>query len=323
MNLAEIIGELKKKRPTIRDTSAKQYRSVLRGLHQQMKGNKDISGLDFLKDTESVMELIGKKELTTAKNYLTGIVVMLKIFPQKYENEIEKYSDELYARTKQYKDFIDTQKKTKKQEANWASWKDIINILNRLNSEIKLKKLRTKENLTKKERSLVQLHLILSLYTLNAPVRSSPYADTKIITQKAYKKLSKEEEADHNWLVVGSRQKKLFIINKYKTSRTYGRRVIEVSRRLSRILTAWLKINKGEWLLTKQNGEKMTSNNVTKALNTIFDRYGKGKISTSMLRHIYITKELTEKPMAREEKKELATQMGHSTATQEDYAKFK
>ena len=126
--------------------------------------------------------------------------------------------------------------------------------------------MRTKTNLNRKEKNLVQEHLILALYTLNAPVRSSPYADCKIIKLKAYKKLSKADEEKHNWLVVGSRQK-LFIINKYKTSKAYGQRIIKVSNKLNRILNAWMRIHDCEWLLCKQNGQKMTSNNICQIKN--------------------------------------------------------
>ena len=314
-----ILAEIKKQRPNIRDTSLRQYNSVIQNLHKAVNGTAAFKDLDFLKQRKRVMEIVNSKAKTTAKNYLTAIVVVLKLFPKRYEQEIKAYTDILYERIADYKKFIDSQQKTKKQEENWLDWPEVIKVLNKLNKEITDKGIRKKDNPNKKEKDLLQQHLILSLYTLQAPVRSSPYADTKVITQKAYKKLGEKQEEAHNWLVVGSRQK-MFVINQYKTSKAYGKRTIKVSNKLNRILNAWLRIHKDEYLLTKQNGTKMTSNNITKSLNKIFKRYGKGNISSSMLRHIFLSYEMKD-DSARLKKQKLAEDMGHSVSTQEDYVK--
>jgi len=317
-----ILGKLREEKPNIRETSLRQYNSVIKSLHKALKGTTAFNDLDFLKEHKQVMKVVNTKAKTTAKNYLTAIVVVLKLFPKRYERDIKVYTETLYERIAEYKKFIDSQQKTQKQEDNWLEWREVIKVLNKLNKEITDKGIRKKtaQGITAKEKDLLQQHLILSLYTLQAPVRSSPYADTKIIAQKAYKKLSDKQEEAHNWLVVGNRQKQ-FVLNQYKTSKAYGKRTIKVSNKLNRILNAWLRIHKEEYLLTKRNGSKLNSNNITKYLNKVFRRYGyKKNISSSMLRHIFLSHEMKD-DKARVKKQELAKAMGHSVATQEDYVK--
>ena len=62
----------------------------------------------------------------------------------------------------------------------------------------------------------------------------------------------------------------------------------------------------------------MTSNGLTKYLNKTFEPSGKNNISSSMIRHIFITDKF---PPQLKEKEEVASKMGHSVAQQELYAK--
>ena len=63
----------------------------------------------------------------------------------------------------------------------------------------------------------------------------------------------------------------------------------------------------------------MTPNGLTKYLNKTFEPTGKKNISSTMLRHIYISEKLGGPTL--KEKKALADKMGHSVATQEIYKK--
>ena len=63
----------------------------------------------------------------------------------------------------------------------------------------------------------------------------------------------------------------------------------------------------------------MTPNGLTKYLNKTFEPTGKKNISSTMLRHIYITEKLGGPSI--KEKKELADKMCHSVVQQEMYKK--
>ena len=83
-------------------------------------------------------------------------------------------------------------------------------------------------------------------------------------------------------------------------------------------MNIWLKYNKSPYLILNSKGEKISPNSLTKLLIKVFEPSGK-KISSSMLRHIYITEKF---PPQTDEKTELAEKMLHSKQVQSDiYAK--
>ena len=72
--------------------------------------------------------------------------------------------------------------------------------------------------------------------------------------------------------------------------------------------------------MKNSRGGPMTPNGLTKFLNKTFSIIGKDNISSTMLRHIYISKKLDKSPYL-EEKEQIAMKMGHSINTQELYRK--
>ena len=78
-----------------------------------------------------------------------------------------------------------------------------------------------------------------------------------------------------------------------------------------------MKINDGDYMLFSTNGNKLTSPQVSRMLNKIFD----GKhISVDMLRHIYLSNVYKDVPPIKE-MEQLASDMGHSVETAMNYVK--
>ena len=69
-------------------------------------------------------------------------------------------------------------------------------------------------------------------------------------------------------------------------------------------------------MLYSTNGNKLTSPQVTRILNKVFGK----NISTSMLRHIYLTDAYKNIP-ALNEMQNIATDMAHSVSTAMEYIK--
>lgn len=90
---------------------------------------------------------------------------------------------------------------------------------------------------------------------------------------------------------------------------------MKVNDTLQSILAKYIKdfkLEDDDYLLFPEDNERKSSSIITKELNKIFGK----KVSSSMLRHSYITSELGPKI---EELKEIADDMGHSTSTQSEY----
>ena len=99
----------------------------------------------------------------------------------------------------------------------------------------------------------------------------------------------------------------------------YGLKKINLGNKLNSVINIYQKFNPGEYLIYNSRGEAMTPNGLTKYLNKIFEPTGKKNISSTMLRHIYISEKLGGPTL--KEKMELADKMGHSVSTQETYKK--
>ena len=104
--------------------------------------------------------------------------------------------------------------------------------------------------------------------------------------------------------------------NVYKTDSTYGLQVLDVPKELNVILKKWIKMSKNDYMLYSSNGNKLSSPQITRILNKVFDK----KISTSMLRHIYLTNAYKDVP-ALNKMETLAQDMGHSVKTAMEYIK--
>ena len=70
--------------------------------------------------------------------------------------------------------------------------------------------------------------------------------------------------------------------NTYKTSSVYGQQIVDIPKILFPFVKKWVKINLTNYFLFSSNMNSITSSQVNKMLNKIFD----GKhISTDILRH--------------------------------------
>jgi integrase len=139
-----------------------------------------------------------------------------------------------------------------------------------------------------------------------------------------YVVLNEPDDATKNYYVLGEQK---FVFNKYKTSKTYGKQVVNVPNNpdapLADTLAIFLKhhpLNKGKItkktefrMLVKQDGSPINSvNSITRILNRIFGK----KIGSSMLRHSYLTSKYGDQ---KDEMTEDSKAMGHSISQQRDY----
>ena len=116
------------------------------------------------------------------------------------------------------------------------------------------------------------------------------------------------------------RDKYYFIINKWKTKKDEtDRRRIDVPADIKKVLKLLIKKQKGDYLFTNKNGTPLKRNGLTKYLQGIFKKfYPEKNISTSMLRHIYLTSKYGD---VKEEMKKDAELLAHSVEQQKSYIK--
>jgi hypothetical protein len=110
--------------------------------------------------------------------------------------------------------------------------------------------------------------------------------------------------------------KGVFVFNVYKTAKVYKQQVIQVPKDLKVILNKWLKVNPTKYMLFNQKQEKLVSPNIATRLNEIFGK----KISTSALRHIFISDKYKNMPSL-ESLQETASKLGNSVPQMLQYIK--
>jgi hypothetical protein len=136
------------------------------------------------------------------------------------------------------------------------------------------------------------------------PRRSKDFVDFKI------KNIDKDKD---NYM-----EKNTFVFNSYKTSKFYGKQVVQIPVKLRNIIQRWMKINPTEYLFFDSNFNQLSSVKLNQRLNKIF---GGMKVSVNMLRHAYLTDKYSDTLNQQKEMKETMNKMGSSLQQADVYIK--
>jgi len=242
-----------------------------------LNGKKKFLSLSFLRNHQDIIKYMNENlSVATRKTYAGTISSVLKLKPSKSnEKLIEIYTS--FINDDDMTEYKTQQsEKSMKQKENWISQDAIMKIKNELSSEaIKISK---KSEVNRKEYDILLRNMLLSLYVNMPPRRASDYA---------LMKYSNGGDTKFNYYT----DKNMMIFNNYKTSKTYGKQEIDVSKNkpLLKDMKMYLKHRKSngaDMLITKYNGIAFNAvNDITRTLNTIFGK----NISTNMLRNIYVS----------------------------------
>ena len=292
----DIKKTIQKARSNIKENSLNAYLSNIRKVFKEVFNNDiDIKHFNKFVKVKKYLETLTP---STRKNVMTAIMVLLKAFNTKKAtlNKYEKYFKELI---NDYENNYDKQTKSEKENKNWITQKELQNKIKELEDKIYKYDM---SKLTKSQEDIIQQHLLLLLYTEIPPMRND-YAQMKVYHEKEVK--------GENYIHL---KKKVIILNKYKTSKTYGEKEIDIPDKIIKIIKRWIDITGNEYLLINiRDRNPMTNNGLTKYLNKIFKPK---KVSTTLLRKLYLSEKY---PVVHDRKdmKKDAYIMGHSLDTQQ------
>jgi len=264
---------------------------------KKLNNNQEIKNLNFLKNTESILEEINSKKDNTKRTYLISIVSALKESNSKPHKKLyDFYYPYLEELNKSLKD--NTSMKEKEIE-NWITEEELKEITDKCD-EI-LEEIKGKRKLTPEQYDKLLNCLILSLFTKTPPRRNLDYIEMIVDVP--------QENKTTNYYHKGK-----FYFNRFKTQKTYQQQVIDVPSNLDEIIKLYLKHKPNEtkdFLVRYDHRPLKTSTDMTRILNKIFDK----KISASMLRKLYLTNKY-EKVMG--ELEQDTKKMGTSVNTAKD-----
>ena len=278
--------DISKSRPNLKPNTVKQYVVNLK----KLKKIYDTDNYDFLKKPEDVMNKLSDLHYLSQRNILNAVVVLLMALndKEKYDDLLEEYGklrDELNDK------YSEEQKSgviSEKQSKNFSTIEDVYEMINKMADELKPLKKKSKDNISKKEMQLLQAYTLFNIYA-RMPFRND-VAGMEAINQAQYKKLSDQEKKENNYLVIPSKGKIYFVLNKYKTAKKYEELDLPIEDpNLRKILRYYLKMNGMGVLFKTSTGKPLTRIELSKVLLKYSEKYMKKKISTTLLRKIYLS----------------------------------
>ncbi len=278
-NFLEII---KKNRPLLSSNSIKTYMSGIRKI-QSICGIELSTPEDLIKEKEKIVECLQEKTTPIVrKSKIAALIVILD------DKEIE-HSEDLKSALVFYRKIMnedadtvrkkdESQEMSDKQKENLISQNEVVKVYEEVKAQAKpLMKL---SKLNKSQFQTLQQYVLLSLYVLIPPRRSTDYAVFKIRNW---------DDKDDNYMINFNKNKtktlSSFVFNTYKNSTRLGRQVIEIPKPLEKIIDIWKTFNKSDYLLVNTAGNPITQSKIAYWLNEIFGK----NISSGMLRHIFIS----------------------------------
>jgi len=293
--MEKLTERLKENKPNISASSIKTYCSLLKSFFNKHHPKDTDLNINWFDKEEELIALLSEKPASTRKTTYAALIAISK--------DNEKYKKALMNDGKTYQEFIDTQTKTDKQEENWKTFDEVKQIYESAYDAVK-PLLKKKTELDAKEYNRLQDFIILSLTSgyWFSPRRSSDWI---------YMKIKDANKTDDNFI-----DKNKFVFNKFKTAKFYSMQEVEIPKGLKPILNKWIKLNPYDYLITDNTGKQLSAPRLTQKLNAIFGN----KISTSMLRHIFLSQKLKNAP-AIKELQTLAAEMGNSPMQVLEYVK--
>ena len=239
-----------------------------------LNGNKNWTSLVFLRDTETMLNLLKSKyALSSQKSMLGTIISVLNLKPIKSNKKASdiylKYlTDDIVPLFNKVKG-----EKTEKQKENWITREDIEAVKKEYSEKANAV---IKGRVGRKQYDILLENMILSLYTSMPPRRAKDYVLMKLEDE--------ETEQDTNYNYYDGTQ---FILNEYKTKKSHGQEKVQLPKVVKNDIAMYLdktdSLDK-EFLITTYNGKPFSIiNEMTRRLNKIFGK----KISVDLIRNMY------------------------------------
>lgn len=293
----------KKNRPNLSAGSLRTYCSILKNTSKKLDIPIETPS-DIIKHHKEILSLFKDLSPNVRKTRLSALVVFIE-GAKDAKNALDAFRECMAKDREAFEEDQDKQVKTDRQEEGMIPYDEVMKHYTTYEEQIK--SLLKKSTLDKQEFSKVQMYVLLSCLLLIEPRRSLDYTAFKI---------RNADEAKDNYMRMNKKQPQ-FVFNQYKTAKKYKQQVEDIPLKLCKIIDAWKKQNPYDWLLMnyKQTGP-ITSPQVTTMLYNFFDK----PISTSMLRHIFLTNKFKDLPSIHE-LQDTAHKMGHDVGTMLRYIK--
>ena len=299
-----LITLLSDSRPKAKESTIKMYTANL----SKLKKIFDTDNFDFLKKPEDIKNKLSDLHYTSRRNYFNAIIIYLMAISKDTDKDplIKEYVEIRDSLNKQYEEEQATGVISDKQKANFVDISEVNKMIEEMGQEIKDRKLKKKEDMTPKDKALLQSYMLFNIYT-RLPLRND-LSLMETINKRVYNKLTESEKKEKNFLVI-NKNNMFMVLNKYKTSSKYDELKIDIPKDLEKLLRFYIRVNGMGVLFKSSTGKPISRNALSQLLlKETKKRMGKS-ISTTMLRKIYLSSKYGK---VKEEMEADAKVMGHS-----------
>ena len=240
--------------------------------------------LEWLKDSDAVITFIDGLSYSHnyKKTFYISIVSLLKLDKIPYD----AYKVKMDSYNAKQQEIYENQQLSVAEADKYLDWKSILKVQQTM------------------EKGTLD-HLLVSLYTLQAPVRLD-YCNMKVVT-------THPEAKDGNYLVMSD--KPYFIFTQYKTAKRYGVIIREVPKALVVILKRYFKGHPTEVLFSMSEGA------FSKLVGDIFEKLTTKRVTVNILRHSYVSYHKRNDKLIKQQQK-LAKDLMHSTGMSDIYRRI-
>ena len=282
-----IIARIKENRPNLSAGSIKTYKSILKNVYDRCYNDTEYD-YDKFDDSKRVLAHLKEIPFNKRKTVLAGLSVLTANpdYTKVMMDDIHEYNADQLKQTK-----------TPAQEIGMIEPAEVEEIFSRLETNAKHCLKKAQQTPSDLNEIMKWVMLALTGGILQAPRRSIDFGCMK------WRNIDK---AVDNYVDIKAGK---FIFQNYKTEKSYGSQECEITKPLKVILNKWFRVipDGCDFVLFDNKMHSLSSPQMTHRLNEIFGK----KISTSMLRHIYLTKKFGGIDL--DELQKTATAMGNSS----------
>lgn len=254
------------------------------------------------------------------RNYLGSIISLLKLRGEESDPLFEDLSKSRDSFSDQYSRIVEKGELTQTEELNWVDFDVLANIypkvkdyFERIGFFKKGKMKHSSKDYSPSEIKKIKDSVIVSIYTYPFFDKEGNFGILRnlISTLHLWNGKKKLPDIKKNYFRL-SKGKGEFVLQNHKTERTHGTIMIELPDEITQILKSWTifcEIGNGDRLFPGM--EKIY---ITNLLQGFFKKHVGKKLSTQMLRKIYISGRFGKQHT---DQAETASNMGHSTNTQQ------
>jgi hypothetical protein len=301
------------KKKELSDKTLITYNAVINGILRDAKIDDDDDGDWIKKHWDKILDVIeSSKSVHSKKNRYAVLKVWCDLhdLPDKYSDELQGRIDKL---VKEVNDGYATNVKSEKIEKNWVSVQELKSTLEILRGKV----LPAESIDTYNEYRALVKYLMLKIH-IQMPLRND-LACAKIYLSSDNS--GEKRDKSINQIIINKTKKTgQLILNDYKTSATYGSKLLEIPTDITKELIKWypviIRMSPHRWLIPDRDDLDKCISRVTytKLFNSIFEDSGK-KVSTTQIRRTIVSDLYKVDADEYKKKEELANVMSHSVST--------